>query len=180
MVESSGLVLDDGVVCGEFCRAEGTIDVFAAGDVARWFSVGGAEHRRVEHWTNAAEQATCVAYNICHPDEMKHYDPVDYVWSDQHDWRIQIAGRTGDCRGYHLETFRNPRRGQFLATYADGAGRLVGAVTINWPKAMVTVRRMLVAGGDVADARTALYELVRVTAPSRSDELSNEVEYRYS
>jgi hypothetical protein len=34
-------------------------------------------------------------------------------------------------------------------------------VTINWPKAMVTARRMLVAGSDVAHARTPLCELVR-------------------
>ena len=37
---SSGLLVDNGLVCDELCRAVGAEDVFAAGDVARWHHAG--------------------------------------------------------------------------------------------------------------------------------------------
>lgn len=92
-LSSSGLLIDDGVVCDEFSRAVGHPGVFAVGDVVRWRHPGHQEDVRVEHWTNAAEQAACVAHNITHPDELRSYAPTEYVWSDQYDWKIQIAGR---------------------------------------------------------------------------------------
>lgn len=95
---SSGLLIDDGVVCDEFCRAVNHGTVFAVGDVARWHHPRHREDVRVEHWTNAAEQASCVAHNIVHPDGLRPYAPTEYVWSDQYDWKIQIAGRPRPSR----------------------------------------------------------------------------------
>lgn len=164
-LDNSGLAIDNGVVSDQFCRAEGRDDVFAAGDIARWWHPRRGEHRRVEHWTHACEQAACVAHNICHPDDMRAYDPVDYVWSDQYDWKIQMAGHTAE--DVRPEIIGDVTAGRCAAIYADADGELTGAVTVSWPKAMLTARRMLASGGsDAADARAAIEALTLTPAPS--------------
>jgi len=160
-LEDSGLAIDNGVMCDEFCRAEGRTDVFAAGDVARWLHLRHGEHRRVEHWTHACEQAAAVAHNICHPDDPRPYDPVDYVWSDQYDWRIQMVGHTAEDAT--PEIVGDINTGRCAAVYAGPGGELTGAVTVSWPKAMLAVRRLLTAGG--ATAGDALAQISKLAAP---------------
>lgn len=150
-LSSSGLLIDDGVVCDEFCRAVGHPGVFAVGDVARWRHRGYREDVRVEHWTNAAEQAACVAHNITHPDELRSYAPTEYVWSDQYDWKIQIAGRPHRAVLDRIVGDLNSDSPQGVAVFGDQDGMLTGAVTVNWPKALMMCRRMIGAGTTVAD-----------------------------
>jgi phthalate 3,4-dioxygenase ferredoxin reductase component len=143
---SSGLRVDDGVLCDKYCRAVDAADVWAAGDVARWFHPGHGERVRVEHWTNAVDQAACVAHNLVHPDDLREYAPTEYVWTDQYDWKVQMVGRPH--RGSRLRLFGDPEasRARFAALVGDEAGRLAGAITVNWPRALVTCRRMAEAG----------------------------------
>ena len=57
---TSGLTLDNGVVCDETLLA--APGVVAAGDVARWPNpLFGGESMRVEHWTNASEQGVAAS-----------------------------------------------------------------------------------------------------------------------
>lgn len=161
---SSGLTVDDGVVCDEFCRARDALDVFCAGDVARWLHVGHEETTRVEHWTNAVEQAACVAHNIAHPSELRPHRPVEYVWSDTYDWKIQIVGRPHRGTGHHLvgdEAVTPPR---WCALFEGEDGRLEGAVIVNWPRASVDCRRLIVSGAAAAEAATTIS---RLAAPPR-------------
>ena len=162
----SGLPIENGVLCDEYSRTLDAPDVFAIGDVARWFHPGHREHVRVEHWTNAVEQGVCAAHNIAHPDDLRSYRPVEYVWSDQYDWKAQIVGRpihgvrqeiVGTLEGEHP-------RGAVL--YADDTGRLCGAVTVNWPKALVQCRRLVPQAAPFDDALTRLRELSPVAAPA--------------
>jgi phthalate 3,4-dioxygenase ferredoxin reductase subunit len=145
---SSGLRVAGGVVCDQYSRA--APGVHTVGDVARWFHPGHGAHVRAEHWTNAVEQAACVAHNIAHPDQPRAYAPVGYVWSDQYDWKIQLAGRTGgDLRPVTVE--RPDRASSFAVLYAAADGRLAGAVAVNWPRALVACRRALAAGQALDD-----------------------------
>jgi 3-phenylpropionate/trans-cinnamate dioxygenase ferredoxin reductase subunit len=88
-LESSGIALDDGVVCDASC-ATSIPGVFAAGDVARaWHPVYGRAIR-VEHWTHAVEQGVAAARSL-----LGHAEPFDAIplfWSDQYDRKIQLAG----------------------------------------------------------------------------------------
>ncbi|MGH9056087.1 MAG: NAD(P)/FAD-dependent oxidoreductase [Acidimicrobiales bacterium] len=141
---SSGLLLEDGVVCDEYCSpAPG---VYAAGDVARWLHRRHGSRVRVEHWTNAVEQAACVAHNIVHPEDLRAYEPVEYLWSDQYDLKIQVVGHPeqGTARRVVGSTSAPAR---FAALFADSRGRLQGAVTVNWPWALVESRRLVAAAG---------------------------------
>ncbi|MGO4204787.1 NAD(P)/FAD-dependent oxidoreductase [Rhodococcus sp. TAF43] len=144
-LESSGLALEDGVECDEFGRVAGAEHIFAVGDIARWYQPRQEKAARVEHWTNAVEQANCVARNIFAPDAPVPHDPVAYVWSDQYDWKIQLFG-TRDITGTPVvveqaEPFR------LAAIWQDADGRASGGLTVNWPKASVQLRRTIAAGG---------------------------------
>ena len=85
---TSGLDLTDGVGCDHAGRA--APDVYAVGDVARWGTRSG-EGTRVEHRTNATEQALAVARHIVHGEEPR-VPSVPYFWTDQYGERIQVAG----------------------------------------------------------------------------------------
>jgi NADPH-dependent 2,4-dienoyl-CoA reductase/sulfur reductase-like enzyme len=136
---SSGLAVDNGVLCDSRCRAGGRPDIYAAGDVARWFHPRHREHVRVEHWTNAVEQAQFVAKAIAAPSPEAEFAPVEYVWSDQYDWKIQIAGRPD--RGIGECVIEDPGHKRFCAAYTDPSGTLVGVLAVNWPKAALLGRR---------------------------------------
>jgi 3-phenylpropionate/trans-cinnamate dioxygenase ferredoxin reductase subunit len=148
----SGLTLDNGVVCDEFCRAAPSI--YAAGDVARWQNPWCDELMRVEHWTNAAEQAHAAASNLLAGEtDRTAFSSVPYVWSDQYDRKIQFAGR---CRAD--DEFRivggSVEEMKLVALYGRG-DRLVGALAINQPRQLIHFRRMLIDGAKWEDAVSA-------------------------
>ncbi len=152
----SGLLVDNGVVCDEYCRAVGAIDVFAVGDVSRTLHIDHREHRRVEHWTNAVEQASCVAHNIEHPAELQPFRAVDYVWSDQFNWKVQSIGRPLlGCR-YEIVGDMSADRPVAAALYAYESGQLTGAVTLNWPKGLARARRLINERSSLIEATAAL------------------------
>ena len=140
------------MVCDEYSRAVGAPHVHAVGDVARWFHRRHGRLVRVEHWTNAVEQAACVAHNIVHPDAPRAHEPVEYVWSDQYDWKIQLAGRTGGDLDHITVPGADPER-SFAVLYADPDGGFAGAVTVNWPRALIACRRSLGAASTLEEVR---------------------------
>jgi phthalate 3,4-dioxygenase ferredoxin reductase subunit len=163
-LKPSGLVIDNGVVCDEHCRAVDVPYVFAVGDVARWFHPGRGEETRIEHWTNAVDQAVCVAHNIARPDDLRSYAPVEYVWSDQYDWKVQVAGRVGGV-DRHILVGDPQQDNRFAALYTEDGSGLTGAAIVNWPRALVACRRALQNGAHVRDVRATIETLAN--APSR-------------
>jgi phthalate 3,4-dioxygenase ferredoxin reductase subunit len=155
-LRGSGLVIEDGVVCDEHLAAVGAAHVFAAGDVARFPRPGRGALARGEHWTNAVDQARCVAHNIAHPGARERYQPSDYVWSDQYDWKVQIAGRRADACAEWIIGTPEAERPRVAELQADAAGRLCAVVCLNWPRAFVQCRRVLDERAPAAQARELL------------------------
>ena len=155
-LESSGLELDDGVVCDATLAASAP-GVVAAGDVARWPSPLAEGPVRVEHWTNAVEQGVAAATRLLDGDAAaKPFERVPFVWSDQYDVKIQIAGLPGpedDVRIAHGSI--EERR--FVALCGRG-GRLVGAVAFNRPRLLLRCRRWIGEGISLDDALARLAE----------------------
>jgi NADPH-dependent 2,4-dienoyl-CoA reductase/sulfur reductase-like enzyme len=132
-LEGSGLTIENGVVCDEYCAA--APGVYAAGDVARWYNPLFGESMRIEHRTNAAEQGMAAARNLLEPEAAKPFAPVPYFWSDQYDMKIQSYGY---LRGHEeiaiVEGSLAERR--FLAVYRTG-DRVAGVLGVNVsPKAI--------------------------------------------
>lgn len=160
-LEGSGLVVDNGIVTDGRLRAIGAADVFVVGDVCRWQHEDGSGSTRLEHWTSAADQARLVAHNLLSPAEARAYVPVEYVWSDQYDWKIQVVGRTGSAES---QLIGDPAHDRFAVVYSDGA-RVTGAVIVNWPRALIAARRAVADRGD-ADALVTMLTEITAKAPA--------------
>jgi NADPH-dependent 2,4-dienoyl-CoA reductase/sulfur reductase-like enzyme len=153
----SGLLVDDGVVCDPFCRSSAP-GVYAAGDVARWHNGLFGVQTRIEHWTNAREQAIAAVATMLADHgaggEPTPYSPVPYVWSDQYGSRIQVAGRPSPHVDAVRVVHRDDATDATVALYRDG-DTLIGALAINAPKLLLPYRRMIADRIRWEDALTA-------------------------
>lgn len=159
-LEGSGIEFDNGVTCDSGLRAIGHPEIFAVGDIARWASASRNVSLRLEHWTNAVDQARVVAHNIVHPDDCEDYDTTEYVWSDQYDWKIQIVGHTGSD---HWTMVGDPAQDRFAVVYGESQGQAEGAVIVNWPRALVDARRSVASR---AKADELIHRLRALLEPS--------------
>src|SRR5690625_3473590 len=124
-LDGSGLTINNGIVCDDTLQAaEG---VWAAGDVANWMNPLFDAQMRLEHWTNAGEQAIHAMENILAQEEAEPYEHVPYFWSDWYEHRIQFAGL---ALGSPVVVSGDWASDDLVALYRDG-DRLIGALTIN-------------------------------------------------
>ncbi|MCX4703548.1 FAD-dependent oxidoreductase [Streptomyces sp. NBC_01352] len=155
-LDGSGLAVGDGVVCDEFCEA--ARNVYAAGDVARWYNPLFGTSMRIEHRTNAAEQGMAAARNLLHPEARKPFAPVPYFWSDQYDMKVQAYGF---LRGHDevavVDGDLAERR--FVAVYRTG-DRVSGALAVGMPPKAIRLWRQAIAAG------AAWSETVRTEVPA--------------
>ncbi|MFC4000158.1 NAD(P)/FAD-dependent oxidoreductase [Prauserella oleivorans] len=129
----SGIEVGDGVLCDE--RGRTTVaDVWAVGDVAAWLGPDG-RHRRVEHWTNAGEQARVVARDMLGMPCGEEFLP--YVWSDQFGLKLQVFGEVVPDADVTVEEDDGRR---FLATCV-AEGRLVAVVAAGMAGKAARLRR---------------------------------------
>jgi NADPH-dependent 2,4-dienoyl-CoA reductase/sulfur reductase-like enzyme len=150
-LEGSGLKLDNGVVVDASLRTAHP-DVFAVGDVANWPNRLFGRRQRVEHWTNAAEQARHAARNIVQGTN-EPYLGSNYFWSDQYGNRIQFVGSSAADEAILIDGSMEER--QFLAWYRKG-NQLVGALGIGSAKLVMLSKRLIEARTSWVDARRAL------------------------
>lgn len=140
----SGLELDDGIVCDQFCRAaEG---IWAVGDVARWHHAGLGRSMQLENRTNASEQAIAVARDLL--GEGGPYAPVPYFWTDQYGVRVQVHGAIPSSTQLEV-TDGDPAEGRFVAVAVE-EGRAVGVLGWAMPKQARLRRQHLMAQAAVA------------------------------
>ena len=139
-LQSSGLTLDDGVVCDSTCMA--APGVYAAGDVARWYNPRYARLMRIEHWTNAMEQGRAAARNLlAGPEDAEPYDHLPYFWSDQYDTSIQLAGSTDGTDEFRVVR-GSLEDGEFIALFRAGE-RIAGLLGFGLARDFARTRRLI-------------------------------------
>jgi NADPH-dependent 2,4-dienoyl-CoA reductase/sulfur reductase-like enzyme len=138
-LDGSGLTVGDGIECApDLSAAPG---IYAAGDVARWDNPAFDESMRVEHRTNATEQAMHVGARLVDgaPDA---FASVPYFWTDQYDLKLQVHGW---IKGYDevriLEGSLVERR--MVAVFRRG-DRIVGVLGVGAAKALRGWRQLVV------------------------------------
>jgi NADPH-dependent 2,4-dienoyl-CoA reductase/sulfur reductase-like enzyme len=151
-LEGSSLILENGIVCDEFCQAAPAI--FAVGDVASRFEPSLGRRLRSEHWTNAIEDASVAAHNLLRPPaEWRRRSGLAYVWSDQFGGKLQIAGLKPEQCMEHV--FEHADRRRFAACYHAG-GRLRAIATFEWPGLLARGRALITQNSDWETARGIL------------------------
>lgn len=140
-----GLDAADGIAVDARGRTA-VADVYAAGDVALQFSPWHERWMRIETWANAQDQAANAARATV--GEAGDYAAPPWFWTDQYDVNLQAVGdpTVGEpiLRG-------DPASGRFTLIAQRGA-RVIGAVTVNVPRDMAALRRLVAAGAKVARA----------------------------
>ncbi len=136
----SGLAIANGILCNGF--GEAAPDVYAAGDVARVENAWHEDVPRIEHWTNAVEQAVHAAENaLAGSGAAKRFSSVPYFWSDQFDRRIQFVGRARpDDEMVIVEGSIADR--QLTALFHRG-DRVVACFAVNQPRAVIKYRKLI-------------------------------------
>ena len=149
-LESSGLTIDDGVVCNASLRA--ATGVWVVGDLCRWESTRLGRTVRVEHWTNATEQPDHVARAIC--GEVSDFDPVPYFWSDQYDAKLQCLGFAGS--GDEIALVRGDFDERKWVALVRSGDLLGGVVGLRSAGQVMKLRPLLAAGATWTDALAAV------------------------
>ena len=98
LAQAAGLTTENGIVVGEFLQTSQP-DVYAAGDVATFYSPALKKHLRVEHEDNANTMGRAAGLNMAGKAEAYHHLPSFY--SDLFDLGYEAVGEL-DSR---LETF---------------------------------------------------------------------------
>ncbi len=146
-LESSGLSIDNGVVCDATCCA--AAGIVAAGDVARWpNALFDGAFMRLEHWTNATEQGVHAARRLL--GHLEPFVPVPFVWSDQYDRKIQTVGVVSADADVHIAHGTLSDQ-QFVALFGSG-GRLTGALGFNRARFVMQYRRLIAERASWEDA----------------------------
>jgi 3-phenylpropionate/trans-cinnamate dioxygenase ferredoxin reductase component len=98
LAQRAGLKIDNGIVVDEFLRTTQP-DIYAAGDVAAFYSPALRQHLRVEHEDNANTMGTMAGHNLAgKPEAYRH---LPFFYSDLFELGYEAVGEL-DSR---LETF---------------------------------------------------------------------------
>ncbi|RKN38234.1 NAD(P)/FAD-dependent oxidoreductase [Micromonospora endolithica] len=163
-LRGSGAVLRPHLLCDRYSAVAGMDPdgrIVAAGDVTCWPNPV-FDHRRtaVGHWSNAREQADNAAHNLlAAPADRLPYAHVPTFWSDIGPLKIRSVGMPDRADSVTIIDGSLPGR-RFLAAYAHG-DRLVGAVSVNRPRHLATMHRLIAAQAPIQ----RLDELSTTTQP---------------
>lgn len=137
----SGVRLDDGVVCDTGCSTD-VPGVVAVGDVARCPNPFTGRHARIEHWSNATEQARTAARTLLTGVPAPAPLTAPYFWSDQYQVRIQVAGYVAP--GAEPEIVEGDVDSRTFTAVYRREGIPVAVLSLNQPKFFNRLRRTLV------------------------------------
>lgn len=143
----SGVLVDDGVVCDSGC-ATTVPGVVAVGDVARCPHPFTGRHARIEHWSNATEQARTAARTLLTGASAPAPLTAPYFWSDQYRTRIQLAGYV--VPGAEPEIVEGDLDSRTFTAVYRHEGDPVAVLSLDQPKLFNRLRRTLVPAAAVA------------------------------
>ncbi len=156
-LRSSGLDIDDGILCDTALRVVGTDGVVAAGSAARWPN-GSRGLVRFANWLSALEQGWAAARSLLATG--CRVPPVRLVrryWTELGELRIEVCGERPPEATEEL-VLANPTRGapvrSGLTLRSTLDGRLVGVVAVNAPHTFTAeAAEIMTASGRSRSAR---------------------------
>jgi NADPH-dependent 2,4-dienoyl-CoA reductase/sulfur reductase-like enzyme len=124
-LEGSGIEVDDGIVVDQ--RFETNVpDVYAAGDVARFYDPLFGKRRRIEHWSNANYQGTEIGKILAGTGE--GYDRISEFFTEIFGITIKVFGDAP--RDAQVEVHGSLLENDMYALYGDENEEVVGALSV--------------------------------------------------
>ncbi len=148
-LEGSGVSLDRGVIVNEHCETT-LAGVYAAGDVARFFSPRLGRYTMVESVENAQTQAGTAVGNMM--GKRDTHSPIPWFWSDQYDLKLQSVG---EVDGYDRVVYRGSVDDKAFAAFLLAGDRVKGVVGVNRLKEIAAAKKLISASIPVIDAMLA-------------------------
>lgn len=127
LAERAGLEVDNGVVVDAYLRTNHP-DIFAAGDIARFWHTGLGRRIRVEHWANARRSGALAAGSML--GERIAYDEVPYFYTDQYDLGMEFSGSIGP-EGYDGIVIRGDLLSDHFVAFWIKEGRVQAGMNVN-------------------------------------------------
>jgi 3-phenylpropionate/trans-cinnamate dioxygenase ferredoxin reductase subunit len=132
LAEGTPLRVDGGVVVDEFLQTSEP-GIYAAGDIARFYSRIYERHLRVEHWDVADKHGAIAGKNMAReasspPRRRVAFDEPPYFFSDLFDLAMEYLG---DNHGWDDTVVRGDPEGDALTGFYLKQGRLVAALFVN-------------------------------------------------
>jgi 3-phenylpropionate/trans-cinnamate dioxygenase ferredoxin reductase component len=147
-LDGSGIKVDNGIVVNQRFETNAP-DVYAVGDVARFYDPLFQQHRRIEHWSNANYQGTEVGKVLAGPGE--GFDTVSTFFTEIFDTTIRVFG---DARRDATVTVHGSLLdGDMYALYGDENEEVIGALSV----------------GQSEQVEELLKQQIRVHAPLREE-----------
>ena len=122
LARSGGLTVENGIVTDACCRTSGA-GIYAAGDAAHFFHPLFGRSLRLEAWRHAERHGQVAALNML--GQAVEYRDVPWMWSDQYDLHLQVAGLLDDADVF---VSRGTWEEGAIILFALKQGRLRGAV----------------------------------------------------
>jgi NADPH-dependent 2,4-dienoyl-CoA reductase/sulfur reductase-like enzyme len=123
-LDGSGIELDNGIVVDERFQTN-VPDVYAAGDVARFFDPLFKKRRRIEHWSNANYQGTEVGKVLAGGEG--GYDTVSTFFTEVFGTTIKVFGDAR--RDAEVVVHGSLGEGDLYALYAEN-DEVIGALSV--------------------------------------------------
>ncbi|WP_305094306.1 NAD(P)/FAD-dependent oxidoreductase [Prescottella sp. R16] len=139
LAEVAGIDCDDGVTVSDVMLTSDP-HVSAVGDCAN-FPLPDGRRIRLESVQNAAGQARTVANRLT--GSPSAYQEVPWFWSEQHGYKLQMAGLTGQADTRLV--LGDPDGGKFTVLCWQ-AGVFVGGESVNRSADHIALRRLLASG----------------------------------
>ena len=139
LAQRAGLATANGIVVNEYLSTEDP-DISAIGDCVNFPSVFGAGHIRLECVQNAVDHGRAVAKRLA--GQPVPYTTVPWFWSDQFNFKIQIAGE-----GSHDDAVvLRPDSGSGFSVLRFRESNLVAVESVDRPADHLAARKLLGAG----------------------------------
>ncbi len=129
LLKDTDIAVNDGIIVNEYLRTN-VKDVYAAGDVARYYTTTLNKSLRVEHEDNALNMGNIVGQNMAGQNTI--YEQLSYFYSDLFDLGYEAVGIL-DSKLETVESWKEPFEEGIVYYLEDG--KVVGVLFWNvWDK----------------------------------------------
>ena len=160
LAKSACLDINNGIIVDEFARTS-DINIFAAGDNTNHFNPFLNRHVRLETWQNAQNQTVAAANNMCGGNTV--YAETPWVWSDQYDVNLQIAGQPA---GWNDLIIRGDLPGRNFIAFQFAHDKIEAVIAVNRAREMRIARRLMDANtsvniGNLANDKISMRDILK-------------------